>query len=49
MSLESEVGRKTLRLTATGGSPAAALVKDGKIVWRGHPATIKKDAIKKQL
>ena len=25
---------------AVSGIPAAALVKDGKIVWRGHPASL---------
>ncbi|MFK7929593.1 MAG: TlpA family protein disulfide reductase [Myxococcota bacterium] len=31
------------------GVPAAALVKDGKIVWRGHPARLKGDALDKLL
>ena len=25
---------------AVTGIPAAALVKDGKVVWRGHPARL---------
>jgi len=31
------------------GIPAAALVKDGKVVWRGHPARIKPENIDKLL
>ena len=25
---------------AVSGIPAAALVKDGKVIWRGHPARL---------
>lgn len=32
-----------------GGIPAAAVVKDGKIVWRGHPARLSDDVIGKLL
>jgi thiol-disulfide isomerase/thioredoxin len=28
------------------GIPAAAVVKDGKIVWRGHPARLSEDMLK---
>jgi hypothetical protein len=28
------------------GIPAAAVVKDGQIVWRGHPARITEDMLK---
>ena len=28
------------------GIPAAAVVKDGKVVWRGHPANITEDMLK---
>lgn len=28
------------------GIPAAAVVKDGEIVWRGHPATLNEDMLK---
>lgn len=31
------------------GVPAAALVKDGKVVWRGHPARLNDDALSKLL
>ena len=29
--------------------PAAAVVKDGKIVWRGHPSRLSESMIKKWL
>ena len=35
------VGKEDGKLSATfavSGIPAAAVVKDGKIVWRGHPS-----------
>jgi thiol-disulfide isomerase/thioredoxin len=31
------------------GIPAAALVKDGKVVWRGHPATLTDEMLAKWL
>ncbi len=31
------------------GIPAAAVVKDGKIVWRGHPASLSQDQLKSWL
>lgn len=31
------------------GIPAAALIKDGEIIWRGHPARLKWDAVAKDL
>ncbi|MEN0065138.1 MAG: TlpA disulfide reductase family protein [Myxococcota bacterium] len=31
------------------GIPAAAMVKDGKVVWRGHPARLTDDMITKYL
>ncbi len=31
------------------GIPAAAVVKDGKIVWRGHPARLDEDKLKSWL
>jgi hypothetical protein len=31
------------------GVPAAALVKDGKVVWRGHPARLNDEALNKLL
>ncbi|MEZ4317317.1 MAG: TlpA disulfide reductase family protein [Myxococcota bacterium] len=30
---------------AVSGVPAAALVKDGKIVWRGHPASLNRNML----
>ena len=32
-----------------GGIPAAAVVKDGVIVWRGHPARLKPEKLKSFL
>ena len=29
-----------------GGIPAAAVVKDGKVVWRGHPARLSEQMLK---
>lgn len=34
---------------AVQGIPAAAVVKDGKVVWRGHPARIDDDMIAKWI
>ncbi len=34
---------------AVSGIPAAALVKDGTIVWRGHPGRLSEDTIKKHI
>ena len=34
---------------AVTGIPAAAIVKDGKVVWRGHPARLTDDVIEKIL
>jgi thiol-disulfide isomerase/thioredoxin len=34
---------------AVTGIPAAAIVKDGKVVWRGHPARLTDEAIEKIL
>jgi thiol-disulfide isomerase/thioredoxin len=34
---------------AVSGIPAAAVVKDGKIVWRGHPAKLSDDILKSFL
>jgi thioredoxin-like negative regulator of GroEL len=31
------------------GIPAAAVIKDGKVVWRGHPAQLKEDQLKSWL
>ena len=30
---------------AVSGIPAAAVIKDGKVVWRGHPARLTDDMI----
>lgn len=32
-----------------GGIPAVAVVKDGKVIWRGHPARISDEMIKRWL
>lgn len=34
---------------AVTGVPAAALVKDGKVVWRGHPAQLNRDGLLDKL
>ncbi len=34
---------------AVSGIPAAALVKDGTIVWRGHPGRLSEDTIAKHI
>lgn len=47
-SLNYPVGKEDGKLARTfgvGGIPAAAVVKDGKIVWRGHPSRLTDDAI----
>jgi thioredoxin-like negative regulator of GroEL len=31
------------------GIPAAAVIKDGKVVWRGHPSQLKEDQLKSWL
>ena len=35
----------TWQFFGVGGVPAAAVVKDGKVVWRGHPAALKDEQI----
>lgn len=32
-----------------GGIPAAALIKNGKVIWRGHPATLSDEFLSGQL
>jgi thiol-disulfide isomerase/thioredoxin len=34
---------------AVSGIPAAALVKDGKVIWRGHPARLTDEVLEKFL
>jgi len=34
---------------AVSGIPAAAVVKDGKVIWRGHPGRITDDMLKSWL
>ena len=34
---------------AVSGIPAAALVKDGTIVWRGHPGRLSDETIAKHI
>jgi thiol-disulfide isomerase/thioredoxin len=48
-SLNYPIGKEDGKLARTfgvGGIPAAAVVKDGKIVWRGHPSRLSEDTIK---
>ena len=40
---------KTARYFNASGIPAAAVVKDGKIVWRGHPAKLNPQLLKTWL
>ena len=40
---------KTASDFAVSGIPAAAIVKDGKIVWRGHPGKLTDDLIDKLI
>ena len=50
--LNYPIGKEDGKLAQTfgvGGIPAAAVVKDGKIVWRGHPARLSEDVIEKLL
>ena len=50
--LNYPIGKEDGKLAKTfgvGGIPAAAVVKDGKIVWRGHPARLTEDVIEKIL
>ena len=47
-SLNYPIGKEDGKLASVfgvGGIPAAAVVKDGKIVWRGHPARLSEDVI----
>jgi hypothetical protein len=37
------------RRFAVSGVPAAAVIKDGKIVWRGHPSRLNDAFFKKWL
>jgi hypothetical protein len=34
---------------AVSGIPAAALVKDGKVIWRGHPARLTDELLEQML
>ena len=48
-SLNYPVGKEDGKLARTfgvGGIPAAAVVKDGKIVWRGHPGRLSNEFCK---
>jgi len=40
-----EVGQSMSDAFAVRGVPAAAVVKDGKIIWRGHPARLNDEMI----
>ena len=46
------IGKEDGNITAhfaVSGIPAAAVVKDGKIIWRGHPATLNDEQIEEFL
>ncbi len=47
--IAKEAGQDVSSRFAVKGIPAAAVVKDGKIVWRGHPARINDTLIEKWL
>ena len=34
---------------AVSGIPAAALVKEGKVIWRGHPARLTDELLEQLL
>jgi thiol-disulfide isomerase/thioredoxin len=44
-----EKGDNMSKAFAVTGIPAAALVKDGKVIWRGHPARLTDDVLDKLL
>ena len=43
--MAKEDGQKMSDRFGVKGIPAAAVVKNGKVVWRGHPARIKDEMI----
>ncbi len=47
--IAKEEGDTLSRHYGVRGIPAAAMVKDGKVVWRGHPARLTDDMIGKYL
>ena len=47
--IAQEKGDNLSRHYGVRGIPAAAMVKDGKVVWRGHPARLTDDMIDKYL
>jgi thiol-disulfide isomerase/thioredoxin len=40
-----EAGQETSEYYGVKGIPAAVMVKDGKVVWRGHPARLTEDML----
>jgi len=44
--IAKEQGDSMSKAYGVKGIPAAAVVKDGKVVWRGHPAKLTDDMIK---
>ena len=44
-ALAKENGDSMSKRFGVSGIPAAAVVKDGKVVWRGHPARLKDEMI----
>ena len=45
----AKVNSSLAQYFSIGGIPAAAVVKDGKIVWRGHPVRISDKMLKDWL
>ena len=45
----AKVGKSLATYFAIGGIPAAAVVKNGKVVWRGHPVRISDKMLKDWL
>jgi peroxiredoxin len=47
--IAKDKGEELSRYYGVRGIPAAAVVKDGKVVWRGHPAKVTDDLINKWI
>ena len=45
----AKVGNSLATYFSIGGIPAAAVVKNGKVVWRGHPVRISDKMLKDWL
>ena len=42
----AKVANSLATFFSIGGIPAAAVVKNGKVVWRGHPVRLTEDMLK---